>query len=665
MKNKNKLTEKQKRADDSQWYKDKIRKFGNLSFSSVANTDLYLDMQINFNLYNGIINMDDYEHVCKPFGGKTSTDISNPSEIKNYDIVSKHIKLLEGMEMAQPFSYSVFAVNSEAITRKEETEFNKLKHHVISQIMSPIKQQAEQKYQEEFQGKSLSEEQQQEIQQKIAQEIEASTPQRVKEYMSSEHIDPAERQGQQLLSYLKYSKNLLRVFNKMWKYLLLGHTSVAFIETVGEDIKIRPVNPRRFSYDLSGDSEFIHEGNWASSDFFMSKSELAEFCLDELSDDKIDELFADDYSQSFSYHGEGGEHINSFSERGRVKVSHVTWKDLMKVGILMYKDKEGNVNVEFVSDSYKLNVQAGDLYIEWLWITGLYEGYQVGADLFVKMRHVPRIIDIDQPNHCPLPYVGAVCDNDNTLPLAPMSRIRNYQFEHNIIMYRIESLMNSDKGKLLLHNIASVPKSQGIDLPKWFNYADTMKIMWYNPTEEGNRFTGVNDLAKVLDMSLISDINKYISLAEYIENRAKETLGITREMFGQFQNREAVTNVQQSIVQSSYVLAPYFRLHNYVKQQVLQVLLDTAKAYYAIKNPVKLSYIMDDLTMTYFTTNPDLLLNNTLGVFVADNLAFDNIRKSIVQLAQAALQSGNLDMSYIFYNSPNSCIMFSNHIGNF
>ena len=124
-------------------------------------------------------------------------------------------------------------------------------------------------------------------------------------------------------------------------------------------------------------------------------------------------------------------------------------------------------------------------------------------------------------------------------------------------MYRLELLIASDKGKILVGNINSVPKTAGLDIEKIMYFAESTKFLWLNPNEEGNRGgSDVTNMVKEVDMSLASDIQKYINLAEYIERRCGESVGITKQMEGAIGPNEAVTNTRQNITQSSHIVQP-------------------------------------------------------------------------------------------------------------
>jgi len=201
--------------------------------------------------------------------------------------------------------------------------------------------------------------------------------------------------------------------------------------------------------------------------------------------------------------------------------------------------------------------------------------------------------------------------------------------------------MASDKGKILAANINYIPKSSGVKTDKFMYFMEANHIAFFNPKEEGNKNSNMSmgDMVKEIDMSLATQINHYIELAEYIERKCGESVGITKAMEGSAGADIAVSNNRQNLMQASHIIKPYFELHNIVKGNVLTALLEVAKVAYSTGKPRKLSYVLDDLSMKMLTVDQGLLSASTLGLFVSNSGKADNAKKAVEQLAQAALQN--------------------------
>lgn len=169
--------------------------------------------------------------------------------------------------------------------------------------------------------------------------------------------------------------------------------------------------------------------------------------------------------------------------------------------------------------------------------------------------------------------------------------------------------------------------------------------MWFNPDEEGTNYQDVNTMAKEIDLSLASDIGKYIEFSEYLNKKCGESVGITETVLGQISPSQEVGNTRQEIQQTSHILEPYYDLHNQVKKNVLEGLLNVAKIAYIENPPEALAYFLDDMSRHMFNVDIALLENSTLGLFVSNSAKSEETRELIRQLAHAAMQNQKAELS--------------------
>lgn len=652
--NTQRLTRAQKEANDKKWFKDQLRSLNKISFSTGSMFGLtnlgrgisdYRRMKVNYDLFNNVINKADFEHVCYPFG-KEAGEL--PADFTNKDIISGKIKALLGMEMRRPFSWKVVATNTEATTRKEEEEFSKLKDFVVNSIIAPIKQKIELEQAQALKGQELTTEEKQRIEQEVAQKLKAMTPQEVKRYMAREHQDPAEVLAHQLLQYLIQKENIRMKFNKGWKHGLIAGKEIFWVGIVNGDPILKVVNPLNFDYDKSSEKDFIEDGDWACYEMSMTPSEIAKYFGSELTNVELDELY-----ESYNNTNSLPDAAFTFREDGvsvnlGIRVIHAEWKALKPFKFIYGIDPEtGEPYEDIVDESYKMNIEAGDYKEETVWIPTKYEGYQIGNDKFAMLREVPgQHKDLTNLYECKLSYIGSTYDNLNSSTTSLVDRMKYYQYFFNILWYRIELLIGSDDGKSLLLNANLIPKSSGMDFEKWMYYFKVNKIGVLDPSEEGNKGNqNIGEAAKEIDMSLVSDIQKYMQLAEYIERRCGESVGITKQIEGQIGTEEAVRNTQQALVQSANILEPYFDMHNLIKRNVLQALIETAKVAYSELQPKSLSYVLDDMSVAMLTPDYELLENSTYGLFVSNSMKADETLQTMQQLSHAALQNQQVELS--------------------
>ena len=651
--NTSRFTEAQKRAHGKQWYKDQITALNKTAFSNESMFGLsnnpygiseFRRMKVNYDLFNNIVDKTDFEHVCFPFG-KDAGEL--PADFTNKDIISGKVKALLGMEMKRPFSWKVIATNPEATTRREQEEFSKIRDFVVNSIIAPIQEKLEMEYQQEMQGKELTEEDRQRIQAEVQERLKTMTPKEVKRYMEREHQDPAEVLGNQLLQFLIQKEDIRMKFNKGWKHGLISGKEFYWVGTINGEPVVRVINPLYFDYDRQSEKDFVEEGDWASYEMSLTPMEIVKYFSGDLTQTEIDEIY-EEYNSATAL----PDHAFSFRNDGTsslgIRVVHCEWKALKPMKFVTTRDLEtGEIYEDMVDESYEINYEAGDLSIETVWILAKYEGYQIGKDKFAGMREVPgQHKDFDNLYNCKLSYIGACYDSLNSENTSLVDRMKYYQYMYNILFYKIESLIATDDGKMLLLNGNLIPNNAGTTLEKWMYRFKVNKLGILDPTQEGNKGNpNIGEAAKEIDMSLVSDIQKYQMLLEYIERRCGESVGITKQIEGQIGSNEAVRNTHQALVQSANILEPYFNVHNLVKRNVLQNLIEVAKVAYSQLQPEVISYVLDDLSREMLRPDYDLLENSTYGLYVSDSLKSDEIMQTIQQLSHAALQNQQVELS--------------------
>lgn len=643
------ITQANKNANSKQWYKDRIRDIQNRSGhhfnSGFGGVDEFTRKKVNFDLYNNIIDVKELSYVCEPYGANVG---EMPAKLVNRDISSGKIKALLGIEMQMPFSYRVFAVNEEATTEKEEMEFGKIRDYVIDMIMSPIRQEIIQQKQEQIKGRQLTPQEIQDLQAEIASEIEAKTPDKVRRYMAREHQSPAEVQANHIIKYLMQQQNLKHKFSQGWKHACLAGEEVYFITIENRKPVLKVVNTKRFTYDPSDVHDFIEDRDWAMYEEWITPNEAVARHGADLTKAEIRRLYEAIGEGTGNGVAMSDATFNFADDDGippyTIRSVHICFKSLQKVGFLMYfSEATGKPEMTLVDENYQFDRMNGDIHIEWKWIPQSHEGTLLHDDIYVKCRPVPgQNKDLYNLYDCKLNYYGVAYDNLNSPVTAPMDRVKSYQYFYDVIMYRIELLMASDKGKMIAMAYDAVPDAEGMGLQEMFYYMDANKIAFFKRGEEGDKNQqqlSANQLIQAVDMSLVSDIMKYIELARFVKAEAGAAIGVTPQMEAQIAQGEAVRNTQQNLIQAGNIVRPYFELHNTVKGRAVEALINTARVAYADSDDETLSYVNDDMSLEVFKIDTKLLEISRYGLFVANSSDGYDAKQLIINLSQAAMQN--------------------------
>ena len=647
-----KLTDAAKNRKDKQWAKNVIDALDAYRFTSFNGSDDRIRKKLNYDLFNGQLNPDDFEYVMKPYG-QDMGDL--PAQMRNYDITSPKLRVLFGEEIKRPFNFRVTTVNPEAVSVREKEKEKMLKRYMMERIQYAIQKEIKK---ESMQIAGMPAEEQQQAVEQITQEM---TPSDIETYMKREFRSNQEITGQNLLNFLMKKETVRDKFNKGWRHALIAGEEIYWVGIVNGEPKMNVVNPLYFQYDKDPDIEYIQDGQWAKYEMRMTPGSVIDTFGEYLTSKQIGEMYDDNVSDPnadpLSWEGAINNDIfdnyidfdfNTTGDSHKyIRVVHVEWRSLRKIGFLKYMDLQGEIQETIVNDKYRKDEQKGDISIEWQWVPEIWEGSKIGNEIYVNMRPKPnQHRDIDDMTTCKLGFYGLSYNNLNAESVSMIDRIKPYQYLYNIMMYRLELDIASDKGKKFLADINQVPSSMGLDMNKWLYYFDAMGIAWVNPQEEGKRGQQNSfNQWQTLDLSMGQTIQQKVQMLEYLENRAGDVAGVTKQREGQIGATELATNARQAVVQSSHITEEWFHSHNSLKREVLTGLLEAAKLAYS-NEPRKIQYVLDDMSISTIVLD-EKFSEASYGIFLSDSARDQETMDILKQLTHAALQNQQADLSDI------------------
>ena len=600
--------------------------------TSITNTsssvDSY-DKEVLLDLSNGILNIDDFTYVTKPYGDASP---KYPAELRHYDRISPKLHLLLGEEIKRPFNFRAVSTNADAVTSAE-------------------------KYRQQMTVDSIQEELQKAVQELLGvpqeEQVEPQTIEEIDKYMDVSYKDAAEMQANMALEYLKEYTDVIEKFNDGWRWLLTTGDDIYYTGTSSNEPLMRSVDPRYFEYDRSPHVKYIDEAQWAYEERWIPASSVYSEFGDIMSEDDVDavEKMKGSFSQNVGfgsgvpvvYLNEGdsvGRGTNSYIETNSnsiVRVVNFCWIGLRKLGFVSYPDEEtGEILEKIVDEDYKKTPE--DINVEWKWVNEVMEGIKLGEDLVIGVRPRPnQYKSLDNPNKVRLPYTGI---SDHNLGI--VKRIKEMQYLYNIMMYRMELAVARAKGKLMVMDTAQIPNSEGMDMEKWLYYADTSGFAFVNSFEEGKgMFQGqrpsFNQFTQI-DLTLSNTIQQYIGIMDKLDSLISDITGVSPQRQGQVSQYETKGGVERSVVQSSAITEYLFYIHNRVKRRALSNLLEECKLCWL--EGKKTQYVMDDMTRRILSIDGEILNSAEYGLFVSDSQKAAKVMGFIEANAQAAMQAG-------------------------
>ena len=626
---------------DDDWRKNCVDYVIGMGETSPSSSDgsTFDEMQSNYNLYNGIFNMDDLKYVTNPFNQEDGF----PASPQGLNLIKQKIDLLIGEESKSPQNIKVIRTSQEATSELQEKMKKMLTEYMLGELMA-----------------SMGEEEAAEFQSKL-DSGEILPPEAISKMMSEGHKDVAERTAFHTLEYLKRKLGTQHEFLKGWKDALISGKEIYYAGIVNGEPHLERVNPLYFSHDMAPDLEFIEDGDWASKKMQLSYTEVYDRLNDKMDENDLDELLkiAGQDPGSSKYGKQTGSAIDAnmsvkfinsknsdaVNTANVINLWHVVWKSQRKVGFVVIQDETGQVQTITVSEDYM--PIGNEISIEWKWITEVWEGYRAGDNLYVGISPMQyQYVSMDNMNAQKLPYTGVIYNNTNTASKSLVSILKPIQYLYIITWYRLELAMARDKGKVINMDMTQIPKSMNIDPAKWMHYLSAIGVNFINPYEEGWDIPGreggkpasFNQITE-LDLTMSSVIDQYVNLLSKIEDMAGDVSGISSQREGAISSRELVGSVERSVVQSSLVTEPLFWMHSRCKENALKTLLNTAKEAWRLSGRKNIQYIMNDASRAFMDIT-DPFLYEDMDVFLSDATADQKNIEMLKSLYQPAMQNG-------------------------
>ena len=602
--------------------------------------------QINYDLFNGIFDISDFEYVVNPYGFKGG---EFPATLQHYDIISPKINLLLGEEVRRPFNFRAVSTNQDAISEMEENQ----KQIIVQSHTDYIMSLAE--------GRDPAE-----AEQKLAG---------LEKYLKYSYSDLRERTSNHILEYIIREQSLEYKFNGGFKDALIAGEEIYWTGIVSGEPVCRLCNPLDITIINDPDSDFTEDAMAIIEERWLSVPTIIdEYYQSPDFTDKIAKKLESEYGGSNSGFGkdsgitypsadfiiksedDGGSNTKKKKGQGSdgsIRVVRCEWKSQRKVGFL-YIQESGQEVVELVDEKFEIPEDAtkdddgyyhfNDARLIWYWISEYWEGTKIGEDVYIDIQPKQnQRRSMDNPSICKSGYVGLIYNARNSVSTSFIDRAKPYQYLNNISHYRLELGMAKDKGKVAVMDVAQIPGSEGWDTDKWMYYLDAMGVMFINSAEEGNRGERANfNQFQSIDLGMGNYIATHIGIIESIEQKLGELSGVSRQRMGQVQTSELVGNVERSISQSSAITEVWFYQHNEVKRRVLEAILDTARI--AWRKGKKINFVTDDLSRQMLSIG-DEFANSQYGVFVGNTSKDNKNLAEAKSLLQAGLQGDKIKLS--------------------
>ena len=568
----------------------------------------------NYDIYNGEFNREDYKYLTEQYG------YNYPARLVNYPIVQPKIDLLLGEDLHRPLDTKVVTVNQEAINRKED--------HKVTMVMNKLMEEVK----EEMKNLGMDVKTE-------GQEI--PVPDDIDTFMRYNYRESIEEAVQDGLEFLTNRYKIKNKFKEGFRDLLITGKECYRVEIKDGDPQVRRVDPRSLSYDLSSETDDLGESNWITEERWLCPSDIIDEFGESLDDEQIRLIESMSKQNKSDIKSEYRNwYMNGEAGELRVKVVHAEWRSLRKIQYKISPNKHDDDKPfrKMVSDKYRK--RKGEK-VRKVVVDDIWQATKIGGSIMVNCQRVPnQIRSLDDPSAANLSYVGCVRNHTTGSSVSMVDLLKNVQMLYNITMYHIELCMARSGGKAVVYDVAQMPANLGMNMQDIMYHIKNDGIIPINSKDEGLQAQTFNQFQQI-DFTLSNSVQQLINLKGMLEDMAGQVSGVTRQREGQIEQYEQVGNQKRAVVQSATITRSWFWSHDSVKQDVLMRCANLMKVCWS--EGKKTATVFGDGTYKFISILPDVSLND-YGVFLGDGGKDEEMKAAVTQLAQSALQSGQIDM---------------------
>lgn len=590
---------------------------GYMSYSDSPHKSSRINDIQNYNIYNGEIELDDFKYITEQYG------MSYPARLVNYPIISPKIDLLVGEDLRRPIDVKVSTTNKEAVLRKEDVK--------VSLIMKDLTEEIH----KDFFAKTGIE---------VPSVTDMELPEDIDVYMKYNYREMVEETAQDGLEYLIQKYNYVDLFKEGFRDLLVTGKEFFKIYDHNGDPFVRRVDPRSVIYETSSTSDYLDDSAWVGEERYLSYSEILDEYRDELTQEHMQELSAMyqiGSSDDLANYNSGFDWIDyQEGQEVKIRVVSVEWKSIKT---LKFKVSENKYNPERpfmkqVSDDYKAKKKDN---IKTKYVDDIWEATKIGGKIMVQARRRPnQIRSVDDAGTTQLSYVGCIRGNTTGRSVSMVDLLKNIQMLYNVVMYQIELALARSGGKAVVYDVSQLPTNLGMDMQSVLYHLKTDGIIPINSKDEGGQVNSFNQFSQV-DFTLSQSVQQLINLKMMLEQTAGQISGVSPQREGAVGQYEYVGNVQRSVIQSATITESLFYSHAMVKKRIFERVANLMKVCWA--GGKKASYILGDGAFKFLSVMPDVALQD-YGIFIGDSGKDDALRQSLQQIAQSAVQGGQVTL---------------------
>lgn len=513
-----------------------------------------------YNIMEGNIPEEFYKKILNPYNATKEKYTKFPAVMRNYDLMKGIIRRYVGEYLKNPHIFIVGANNPDVMLARDQ----KLKAELTVLVQNAVAQRITEAYQQFVnEGNDPKEFNPKEV---------INIDQFIKDF-NENYVDDISAQGQELLNVIRdITEDELLYEQVYFNFVAFGQT-YDYSDVNGSTLTkecIKPID----AYPVPTDAFFVEDDEMFACRRKMTYSQIMDN-YDKYFDDK-DREFLETYYAKFGTPGAVdltfGAYYNYYSDvcgkysqtdrelfkykpqdilsreanDGLFDVWHAVWRSYSRMGIVTYVNEIGLITTRYENDGYKLNPQAGDIDIEWIYVPQVYESVRIGGRYDAIYPYGARAIAYDRKGK--LPYNGITELFPGYGKFSIVEEVLPYQIFYNIVAYAREMALARNKLAILLLPKSLLGKNK-----------DEQEATIYRALAEGTLYVDDETDSGMLRTQnirmLVADISAYIKqlteLLQEIETAAKLKVDMTPQRYGEIANSAGKGTTEEAIARGS------------------------------------------------------------------------------------------------------------------
>lgn len=573
-----------------------------------------------YRYYHGKRDPEQFRHLEENYG------IGTPTAVEFIPLTRKHIDVLIGEYLSTPVSPKISCKDVDTLSNIHRDKQLAISNAIIKKLNDHLKNSL---YASIY-GKQATDDAQ------IQTEIE-----KIKENLENNFISEYEMAGQNIVDYMMQAKNI--DFTNKRKILLtdLLISGTAYYKTAQTpsktNVDLKILNPVNTFIDRNPESPYLKDSTRAVIREYLTKQQILGTYGDLLSPDDLDNL---DNLDELGFDDSTVTYLRSYDS---------VVGNIVSDGIL------GGFEITPLLPFERNNSKYYRMYpvytVEWLraekengeYIINRYEGVRIGTNIYLTTGKSESIVrSMDDPKKCTLTINGIFYSDRNGDPTSLILDTANLQDKYDCLHFYRDNVIAESGAVGDWVDVAHLPKFLGANVTERLMKFKAYKksgLGLYDSSQEGQMlntaFGGYDDTIKLQTIQAID------LAIQRIEETCSSITGVFRERLGGIEARDAVTNVQVGVRNSSFITKQYYQLMDLMTREMLIDLLNTAKI--TFKNGITGSLILGERLNKVFTALPEHFTFTDYDIHVTDSSEIIREQEIIKQLTMEFAKLGVVD----------------------